>query len=85
MAKVAKVGGKYRFLNGGILENGDWVWTPCNWTVTIVGQTRKQFEIEYDCSERPDGTSDVYHGTRCWYNADDFRNGLKQGSIIEEN
>lgn len=80
---MAKVGGKYRFLNG-VLENGGWTWKPNNWTVTIVGQRGNQFELEYDCSEKPDGTSDVYHGTRCWYNVGYFRNGLKRGDIIEE-
>jgi hypothetical protein len=82
---MAKVGGKYRFLNGNRLENGGWVSTPNNWTVTIVSQKRNQFELEYDCSEKPEGTSDVYHGTRCWYNVGNFRSGLERGDILEEN
>ena len=81
---MAKVGGKYRFLSGNRLENGGWVWTPNNWTVTIVSQKRNQFELEYDCSEKPEGTSDVYHGMRCWYNVGWIRSGLERGDIIEE-
>ena len=81
---MAKVGGKYRFLNGNRLENGGWVMKPVAWTVTIIGQKRSQFELEYDFSETPEGISHEYHGMRCWYNVGWVRSGLERGDIIEE-